>query len=183
MFIRRVLFPSVALLVLAGSVMVAEAQTGPVDGSKDNKGFGQPGPVQGRLITADKIVSLLQNKGFKAQLLPEIKGVKTVFTHMEVGGWQYDVNISLSPDGRLMHFYSPVTMPGQSLTQAQMQALLQKNVELIFGVKTFGISPQDGRVYLLNVSYPTNSTDQQFYQILDDHLTTIRGTYDLWKMP
>jgi hypothetical protein len=184
MTIRRFVVPSVAMVVLASCALVADAQTGPtgpVSGGKGVKGPAQPGPVAGQALTAEKVASMLQSKGYKAQVVTVQNGGKNVLALIEKDGWNYDVTIAFTPDGKYMDFGSPLSVVGQSFSQAQLQGLMQKNMELIYGLKTFGINKADNRLWLMNINYSPNSTEQQFYQILDDHLATIRNSYDLWK--
>jgi hypothetical protein len=184
MSMRHLVVPSVALVVLGAAAWVADAQTGPtgpVGSGKGTKGTGPSGPVGGQALTADRAASLLQAKGYQAQVSVAPNGAKNVIATIEQGGWRYDVTIAFTTDGKYMDFGSPLSAPGQTFTQAQLQGLLQKNMDLIYNVKSFAFNKNDHRLWLMNVNYSPNTSEQQFYQILDDHLSTIRGTYDLWK--
>jgi hypothetical protein len=183
MSFRRFVVPSLTVVVLACGAFMASAQTGPINGGGTTKSGGQPGgPVAGQQMTAEKLAQVLQGKGHKAEVLTNKDGSKIVRTVIESNGWRYEVDFNVLADGKTMDLSSPLSAAVKSIPQAQLTALMKKNWDLAPQLKFFSLRPSDNRICLENVNYPMPTTEQQLFNILDGHMTTIRNTQDIWDV-
>jgi hypothetical protein len=170
MSIRHILVPALSLVVFACASLVAEAQSGP----GGNKGGAQPGG--GQKLTAERVAVLLNSK-----VQMQANGDKAVSAILEKDGWKYDITIVFLAGGKVWDIYSPLSASGQTFTQAQLDGMQQKNNEWKAQQKFFTVNPQDKRLYLADINFKTDASEQAFVQALESYMATIRSTHDLWR--
>jgi hypothetical protein len=173
MSIRRFLVPALSLVVLACASVVAEAQSGPAGGG-GKKGTAQAGASQ--KLTAERVAVL-----FNSKVQMQANGDKAVSGIIEKDGWKYEITIVFLAGGQVWDIYSALSGPGQTFTQAQLDGMQQKNNEWKAQQKFFMINQQDKRLYLADINFKTDISEQGFAQALESYMATIRSTHDLWK--
>jgi hypothetical protein len=186
MSIRRFLLPSITAMVLACSAMVADAQTGPIGGTKGNgqvKGNGQNGNIQAaQELTAEQMATLFQAKGAKTTLSTG-NGSQVVRVQIEAGGWQYDFDVIIQTyanGGKGWFLSAPLNANAKNFSAAQLSALMKKSFDLN-GTAFFGIGNQ-GMLFLETPHFGTVMNEQMINQIVTNYLNNIRGTADQWNV-
>ena len=170
MSIRRFLLPALSLVLVAGASLGADAQTGPVGGS------GKAGA--GQNLTPERVAAL-----HKSQVQKLANGDKSVRVVIEKDGWKYDMNIVFLADGKVWDIWSALGAPNQTYTPEQLKGMEEKNKAWKDEQKYFEINKQDKRLYLADINFKVETTEQGFAQALERYMNTVRSTYELWKAP
>jgi hypothetical protein len=172
MSIRRGLLPALSVALFAGASWVAEAQTGPIGGgAQDGR---QAGDAKNQ--TAERVAALHKSKVEKLT-----NGDKSVRVVIEKDGWKYDMNIVFRGNANVFDVRSALSAPNQTFTAEQIKGMEQKNQEWKEEQKYFEVNKDDKRLYLSDVNFKVECSEQQFAQILDRYMNTVRSTYELWK--
>jgi hypothetical protein len=183
---RRLLIPSVSMIVLACSSLLANAQTGPVGGKGGQSGAksGQPAQV-GQGLTPERVASLLQAKGAQTKITTA-QNQNAKFTivqaKMSPGDFNYDFNVVFVTfnNGNKVWYLSAMLNPNyNNLSQSQLQGLLKENF-IMSGENFFMIDSATSNVLLQSGRYSVSLDDQNFDRMVNVYMGDIKATSNLW---